>query len=175
MSHSKFWVFALSLCLLLGLSGFAQQGRDPDSRDVRGISPQHFKYLFSAVGGAAVGAGLGFILPGEKTPLKLALIGGGGASTWFLNSHNSELGQFHDYAMMGSNALLGTGVGWLACNCRDGGFGGALIGGGATAVWEALKNDRAARNTFNRAAARIPNQFLDRPPERPMRSRHKGD
>jgi hypothetical protein len=28
--------------------------------------------------------------------------------------------------------------------------GGALLGGGATAVWEALKNDRAARNTFDR-------------------------
>jgi hypothetical protein len=26
-----------------------------------------------------------------------------------------------------------------------------LLGGGGTAVWEALKNDHAARNTFNSA------------------------
>jgi hypothetical protein len=44
---------------------------------------------------------------------------------------------------------LGGGIGWLGCNCHDGLVGGTLIGGGATAVWEALKNDRAARNTFN--------------------------
>lgn len=158
MSYSKLWMLVICIGLTFSLSGFAQQARDPDSRDVHGISPQHFKYLFSTVGGAAVGAGLGFILPGEKTPLKLALIGGGGASTWFLSSHRSEVGQFHDYAMMGSNTLLGTGVGWLACNCRDGGFGGALIGGGVTAVWEALKNDRAARNTFSRASANTTHQ-----------------
>jgi len=28
-------------------------------------------------------------------------------------------------------------------NCHDGLIGGALLGGGATAVWEALKNDHA--------------------------------
>lgn len=158
MSRSKLCTLLVCLCLTFSLSGSAQQARDPDRRDLHGISPQHFKYIFSTLGGAAVGAGLGFVLPGEKTPLKLAMIGGGGASTWFLSNHRSELGQFHDYAMMGSNTLLGSGVGWLACNCRDGGFGGALIGGGATAVWEALKNDHAARNTFSRVSANTQHQ-----------------
>ena len=66
------------------------------SATLNGISSHRYKYIFSVAGGAAVGAGLGFILPGEKTPLKLAMIGGGGASTWFLHTHKNELGSFHD-------------------------------------------------------------------------------
>jgi hypothetical protein len=124
--------------------------RDVDQRDLNGISPHRFKYIATTLGGAALGAGLGYVLPGEKTPAKLALIGGGAASSWFLQSHRGSMGPFHDWAMIGSNTALGTGIGWLGCNCHDGLIGGALIGGGATAVWEALKNDRAARNTFNR-------------------------
>ena len=126
------------------------QSRPVDKRDLKGISAHRYKYIFSVAGGAAVGAGLGFVLPGEKTPLKLAMIGGGGASTWFLHTHKAELGAFHDWGMITSNTALGGGIGWLGCNCKDGLIGGTLIGGGATAVWEALKNDSAARNTFNR-------------------------
>jgi hypothetical protein len=70
------------------------QARDVNKRDLLGISPQHHKYIFSVVSGAAVGAGLGYILLGEKTPLKLALIGSGGASTWFLHTHRAPLGPF---------------------------------------------------------------------------------
>jgi hypothetical protein len=51
--------------------------------------------------------------------------------------------------MITSNTALGGGIGWIGCNCSDGLIGGTLLGGGATAVWEALKNDHAARNTFN--------------------------
>lgn len=53
--------------------------------------------------------------------------------------------------MIASNTALGSGIGWLGCNCHDGLIGGALLGGGGTALWEALKNDHAARNTFNSA------------------------
>ena len=152
MQQRKFWILVLCLGLLLPLMSAAQsrsRDRDVDRRDLNGISPQHFKYILSTLGGAAAGAGLGYVLPGEKTPLKLALIGGGGASTWFLHSHRDRMGPFHDWAMIGSNTALGTGIGWLGCNCHDGLIGGALLGGGVTAVWEALKNDRAARNTFH--------------------------
>jgi hypothetical protein len=153
MQQRKFWILVLCLGLLLPLMSVAQsrnRDRDVDRRDLNGISPQHFKYVLSTLGGAAAGAGLGYVLPGEKTPLKLALIGGGGASTWFLHSHRDTMGPFHDWAMIGSNTALGTGIGWLGCNCHDGLIGGALLGGGVTAVWEALKNDHAARNTFHR-------------------------
>jgi hypothetical protein len=149
MLHKKFWILVLCLGLVFPLMSHAQsRDRDVDKRDLRGISPQHFKYIFSVAGGAAVGAGLGYILPGEKTPLKLMMIGGGGASTWFLHTHKATLGPFRDWGMIASNTALGSGIGWLGCNCHDGLIGGALLGGGATAVWEALKNDRPARNTF---------------------------
>jgi hypothetical protein len=142
--------FILVLCLAFASPLMAQsRSRDVDKRDLRGISPQHSKYIFSVLGGTAAGAGLGFILPGEKTPLKLAMIGGGGVSTWFLHSHRNTLGAYHDWGMITSNTALGGGIGWLGCNCDDGLVGGTLIGGGATAVWEALKNDHAARSTFN--------------------------
>ena len=150
MSRKNFWISLLCLVFIFPLMSQAQS-RDVNKRDLRGISPQHHKYIFSALGGAAFGAGLGYILPGQKTPLKLAMIGGGGASTWFLHTHRATLGDYHDWGMITSNTLLGGGIGWLGCNCNDGLIGGTLIGGGATAVWDALKNDRAARNTFNNA------------------------
>jgi hypothetical protein len=150
----KFWILVLCLGCILPLMSHAQS-RDVDKRDLQGISPHHFKYLVSVAGGAAVGAGLGFILPGEKTPLKLMMIGGGGASTWFLHTHKATLGPFRDWGMIASNSALGSGIGWLGCNCHDGLIGGALLGGGGTAVWEALKNDRPARNTFNNARDRV--------------------
>jgi hypothetical protein len=143
---------ALILILCIGFifpGSLLAQSRAVDKRDLHGVSAHRYKYIFSVAGGTAVGAGLGFILPGEKTPLKLAMIGGGGASTWFLHTHKAELGSFHDWGMITSNTALGGGIGWLGCNCNDGLIGGTLIGGGATAVWEALKNDSAARNTFN--------------------------
>lgn len=153
MSYKNFWVLVLCLGFILPITATAQSRnattRDVDKRDLQGISPQHHKYIFSVLGGTAVGAGLGFVLPGEKTPLKLAMIGGGGASTWFLHTHKATLGPYHDWGMITSNTALGGGIGWLGCNCNDGLIGGTLIGGGATAVWEALKNDHAARATFN--------------------------
>jgi hypothetical protein len=152
MQSKKFWILVLCLGFLFPLMSLAQsRNRDVDRRDLRGISPQYHKYIFSVAGGAAVGAGLGYILPGEKTPLKLMMIGGGGASTWFLHTHKATLGPFRDWGMIASNTALGSGIGWLGCNCHDGLIGGALLGGGGTAVWEALKNDHAARNTFNSA------------------------
>jgi len=152
MQQRKFWTFVLCLVLVFPLISAAQsRNRDVDRRDLNGVSPHHFKYIMTTLGGAAAGAGLGFLLPGEKTPLKLMMLGGGGASTWFLHSHRDTLGPFHDWAMVGSNTALGSGIGWLGCNCHDGLIGGALLGGGVTAAWEALKNDRPAQNTFHRA------------------------
>ena len=145
------WKTLLTVVICFGLLLMLAQpamARDPDKRDVHGVSPQHHKYIFSVLGGAALGAGMGFLLPGHKTPLKLMMIGSGGASTWFLYTHPRELGSFHSMGLIGSNAVLGSGMGWTVCNCRDGGWGGLLIGGGATGLWEALKNDSAARNAF---------------------------
>jgi hypothetical protein len=150
MRHTKLWVYAICLGLLMmfGSSAFAQ---NMSSRDLSGISPQNHKYIFSTLGGAAAGAGLGFILGGGAKTAKLAMMGGGGASTWFLTTHRHALGQYHDWAMIGSNTTLGMGIGWTICDCDNGLIAGALLGGGGTAVYEALKGDPAARNAYNRA------------------------
>jgi len=150
MRYNKFWIFFICLGLLftLGSTTFAQ---DMTSRDLDGISPQHYKYIITTAGGAAVGAGLGFILGGGAKTGKLALIGGGGASAWFLHTHRSTLGKFHDWAMVASGTALGTGIGWTICNCDNGLVAGTLLGGGGTAVWEALKNDSAAHNALKKS------------------------
>jgi hypothetical protein len=152
MQHKKVWVFAICLGILLmfGSSAFAQS-KDMTSRDLSGISPQNHKYIFSTLGGAAAGAGLGFILGGGAKTAKLAMMGGGGASTWFLHTHKYALGQYHEWAMIGSNTTLGMGIGWTICDCDNGLIAGALLGGGGTAAYEALKNDPQARNAYNRA------------------------
>src|SRR5947209_1293013 len=102
MLHRKLLVFAICLGLLL-MTGSTAFARDVNNEDLNGISPQHHKYIFSVLGGAAVGAGLGFILGGGAKTAKLAMIGGGGASTWFLHTHRYALGRWHDWGMIGSN------------------------------------------------------------------------
>jgi hypothetical protein len=154
MSLSKLCTFVLCIGLLFTL-GAPAQTRDPDHRDLHGISAKNHKYLFTMLGGAAAGAGLGFVLPGEKTPLKLMLMGGGAGSTWYLHFHRNALGSFHDMALIGGNTALGWGIGWLGCNCRDGAYAGSLLGGGLTAGWEALHNDSAMRKSFRRARSAV--------------------
>lgn len=148
MGYRKLCTLAICLGLLvmLGSTAIAQ---DMSSRDLNGINPQNHKYIITTLGGAAAGAGLGFILGGGLKTAKLALIGGGGASAWFLHTHPYSLGRFHDWAMVGSGTTLGMGIGWTICNCDNGLLAGTLIGGGGTALWESLKHDRAAQNTFN--------------------------
>jgi hypothetical protein len=150
MQHKKFWVLAVCLGLFM-MMGSAALAQDMSSRDLNGINPQNHKYIITTLGGAAAGAGLGFLLGGGLKTAKLALIGGGGASAWFLHTHPYSLGRFHDWAMVGSGTSLGMGIGWTICDCDHGLVAGTLLGGGGTAVWEALKNDRAAHNAYNRA------------------------
>ena len=149
MFQRKFWILAICLSLLV-MAGSTAFARDMNNEDLSGISPQHHKYIFSVLGGAAAGAGLGFILGGGAKTAKLAMIGGGGMSTWYLHTHPTALGSFHNWGMIGSNTFLGMGIGWTICDCDNGLIAGALLGGGGTAAWEALKSDRPARNAYNR-------------------------
>ncbi len=148
MAYRKFLTLVICLGLLLVVTSSAM-AQNITKKDLRGISPQHHKYIFSVLGGAAAGAGLGFVLGGGAKTAKLAMLGGGGASTWYLHTHSNALGDFHDWGMIGSNTVLGMGAGWTICDCNNGLVAGALLGGGATAAWEALKHDRAAHDTYN--------------------------
>lgn len=115
-------------------------GADPQisPKDLKGI-PKHHKYVWAIAGGAAVGAGIGILLPGgTKTAMKGLMIGSGGSSLFYLSRHPNAAGQWTPWAYVGTNTVLGGGLGWLACNCGTG-FGlGALVGGGGTAVIQSM-------------------------------------
>jgi hypothetical protein len=126
------------LCLaLLGTVSFAGE-RDMNASDLKGI-PSHHKYIFSVLGGAALGAGLGIILPGgAKSAAKGALIGGSATSAFYLITHRGTMNGWNRWAYIGTNTALGTGLGWTVCNCGGGAAAGALIGGGGTAVLQSM-------------------------------------
>lgn len=125
------------LCVfLLAIPGIAAD-RDPSAKDVKGVPHKH-RYVWSIVGGTAVGLGFGAI-GGTSGAFKGAFIGGGAASAFYLATHKETGGSSRPWYWIGTNAALGAGIGWTACNCGDG-FGiGALIGGGGTALIEAFR------------------------------------
>ncbi len=139
---NKFWALLVCLGLLLLTTPVFAQGRAVDKRDLKGISPKYHRYLFSTVGGAAIGAGIGALVGGGKEMTKFMLIGGGTGSGLYLHSHRYAGGGLRDWAYMGTYTALGTGIGWTLCNCNDGAVAGALIGGGAAAVYRTMLPDR---------------------------------
>ena len=71
---------AFCVVLVFTIPSFAA---DPPSakQELTKINPRRYNYLFSVVGGAALGAGVGVMLGGGGASLaKGALIGGGGVS-----------------------------------------------------------------------------------------------
>ena len=111
--------------------------RDVTAADVKGI-PKGHRYVWSIIGGTALGAGLGAISSG-KGAVKGAFIGGGAASTFYLSKNKQAGGSHRAWAWVLGNGALVAGLGWVICDC-GGGFGaGALIGGGGTALVQALR------------------------------------
>jgi hypothetical protein len=149
----------LMLSLLVLLAGAAPAfagGHDRDmdpQRDLRGVPHvRAHRWFFATAGGAAIGAGVGTLLPGGmKSTWKGLLIGGGGASSMYLLSHRDTGTGWRDWAFIGSNTALGTGIGWTLCNCGDGAVAGALIGGGGTGFWEAFGGRRGITSAANRS------------------------
>ena len=115
-------------------------GADPSvsPKDLKGI-PKHHKYFWAVAGGAAAGTGIGILLPGgTKSAIKGLMIGSGGSSLWYLSKHPNAPGQWTPWAYVGTNTVLGGGVGWSICNCGTGFGVGALGGGGGTALIQAM-------------------------------------
>ena len=111
--------------------------RDVSAADVKGI-PKGHRYFWATLGGTALGAGLGAISSG-KGAVKGAFIGGGLTSSFYLSKNKRAGGSARPWAWVLGNGALVAGLGWAICDC-GGGFGaGALIGGGGTALVQALK------------------------------------
>ena len=134
--------FTLCLALVVMVSAplFAAD-HDVNASDLKGISPRHHKYIFNVLGGLAIGAGVGALLGGAPSVTKGMLIGGGGTSAWFLHRHPEAAGSMHSWAHIASYTALGSGLGWTLCKCGDGSAWGALMGGGASALWLANSPD----------------------------------
>lgn len=133
----KIWALALSICLIwfLAVPAFAA---DPQvtTKDLKGISPQRYKYLFSVAAGAAIGAGVGVLVGSGNDITKGIMVGGGGMSALYLHTHRHDtLNGWRNWAYVGSYTVFGGGLGWTLCGCNDGLGAGMLIGGGATGVW----------------------------------------
>jgi hypothetical protein len=148
MTGKRLWAALCSLLMLfmLALPAFAE---DPQTtaQDLKGISAKRYRFLFTTAGGAAVGAGIGVLLGGGKDVLKGIMVGGGGGSALYLHSHpRDDMHGWRNWAMIGSHTALGGGIGWTLCGCDDGLVAGSLIGGGATAWWQASHTGRR-RNT----------------------------
>jgi hypothetical protein len=114
--------------------------RDASSVDVAGI-PKHHRYFWAIAGGAALGAGIGALLPpgSGKSATKGMLIGGSLASMLYLAGHKDEAGKYRPWAWIATNAVLVGGIGWSVCNCGSGFPIGAGIGGGFTAAVQAFE------------------------------------
>jgi hypothetical protein len=140
----RIWLLVSCLLMLfmLVLPAMAAD-RDTTVKDLKGISPKKYRYIFSTFGGAAVGAGIGELLGGGNDVVKGLMVGGGGASALYLHSHpRADLKGWRNWAIIGSYTSLGGGLGWTACGCDTGLVSGALIGGGGSAWYTALHGPR---------------------------------
>ncbi len=161
MGGRKLIGLALSLCLLLFIT-IPAMAADPNVtlNDLKGIRPDRHRYLFSVLGGAAIGAGIGAIVGSGNDITKGVMLGGGGLSALYLHSHRRDtLKGWRPWAYMGSYTAFGGGLGWTLCGCKSGLGGGLGIGAGAAAV-------KAAWNPGHSTAT-----ATTAPPPRPRRQR----
>jgi len=143
---SKSWL-VFFLILLLIAPAFAG---DPGPRDVKGI-PKKNRYIWAIAGGTALGAGIGLLAPGgNKSVAKGALIGGSGASLFYLMGHPRVVSNaWRPWVAAATNTALGTGIGWTACDCNSGAGIGALVGGGGTVL---IQGFRTSHRGLSKAA-----------------------
>lgn len=135
-------IFILCIIVLFTQGSFGED-RDAQASDLKGIPKSH-KYFWAVLGGTAAGAGLGIIAPGgTKSAIKGALLGGSATSAFYLAKNPRAARESRAWAHLITNTALGTGIGWTACDCGGGAWAGGLIGGGATAVWQAFKSRKS--------------------------------
>jgi hypothetical protein len=145
----------MSLLLLLAVAAPAFAGEDPQidpKRDLQGLPHlSAHRWLFATAGGAAIGVGIGALLGGGAPNVgKGIMLGGGAASSMYLLSHHNTAAGWRDWAFIGSNTMLGGGLGWTLCGCNTGLVSGMLIGGGGTAFWDAFGGRNGVRTAINK-------------------------
>ncbi|HWR16753.1 MAG TPA: hypothetical protein VN577_18145 [Terriglobales bacterium] len=151
LGGKKLWALLLCACFVF-IAAMPAMAADPQvtADDLKGISPQRHRYIFSVLGGAAVGAGIGVLLSGGNDITKGLMVGAGGMSAFYMHTHRRDnLGGWRNFAQMASYSALGGGLGWTLCGCDDGLVAGTLIGGGATAAWLASHPRRTSRTASN--------------------------
>lgn len=132
-------VFVTCLSITQAVAG----DHDPTTNDLKGIPKSH-RYAWAVLGGTALGAGIGVVAPGgAKSGFKGALIGGSLTSAIYLAKNPRAAEGHRPLAHIITNTALGTGVFWTVCNCGDGAWAGALVGGGVTAVLQAFGHHSA--------------------------------
>ena len=139
-------LLALLVALIFTLPSYAADAPNL-KQDLRRVNPRRYSYLFSVLGGAALGAGVGAMLGSGNALAKGALIGGGGVSELYLTSFPNFAQGYRSWGFLLSNTALGAGLGWTLCGCNNGLAAGSLIGGGGTAAleaWHAKQNTTTA-------------------------------
>ncbi len=118
--------------------------------------------VLTAGAGAGIGAGVGALVGGRRGAGAGALLGGGGATAyWLLRNRRDRrrLGRYgQPIATIGAGTALGAGVGALVGGGRGAAIGAALGGGGTTAGYlianrrrrNSSYRPRYARNTYPR-------------------------
>jgi hypothetical protein len=144
----------LLICLLFVFMTASATAADRpiDKQDLKGINAKRHNWAFATAGGAAIGAGVGALFGGSGDVAKGILIGGGGGSAAWLHAHRNTMGGWRPLLLLGSHTALGTGIGWTICGCNDGAFAGAMIGGGASAIWQSMRTDSRRHTASNNTA-----------------------
>src|SRR4051794_41934033 len=87
MFGKKLWALLLCFCFFVAVMPAFAADPDVTTKDLKGISPQRHRYIFSVLGGAAVGDGIGVLLGSGNDITKGLVVGAGGVSALYLLSH----------------------------------------------------------------------------------------
>jgi hypothetical protein len=133
----KIWTSLVVLVIAVSLCTPASAGDT-----LKKFSPKRHPYLYTVIGGTAAGAGVGALFGGRGNFAKGMLIGGGGASAFYLHFHHQAGGDKRPIAYFATHSALGLGVGWTVCGCGVGAGVGLLVGAGADLLWQSMRKQK---------------------------------
>jgi hypothetical protein len=136
----RIWTLLLALVTTVALCA-PTFGMD-FKKTLKKMSPHKHPYIYTTIGGAAVGGGIGALVGGGGNFAKGLLLGGGGASAFYLHFHHEAGGDYRPWAYFATHTALGTGAGWTICGCGTGAVTGLLVGAGADLLWQTMKKPK---------------------------------